>query len=244
MSFDTIRRIVNPVVTRLKDNAGAGTELTMGAIGEGVLGRSGTTIAPTMPKDSSVHGIVQVGTTDLECWFMGAINGTAVTTAVVSKGVIRATPVCLAQTRKLDMIGFNVNTTPGTSTALGRAGIYRSTNVRDNCYPGALLVDGGEYDCTSTGFKVTALSNVVLDAGEVYWFATFFGGTGTAPTCDLLTNNTGPVIAVGTGATPASLQHFGYVTATVTYGALPLQYPIATAITAGALVAVAVRFSA
>lgn len=73
-------------------------------------------------------------------------------------------PFPIATERAIDRIAFEV-TTGGTAGSVGRLGIYAD----DDGNPGALLLDAGTVDTTSTGAKEIAVAET-LDAG-LSWLA-------------------------------------------------------------------------
>lgn len=79
----------------------------------------------------------------------------------------------------IDRLAFSV-TTGGTAGSVGRACIYDSNPITN--LPTKLLVDGGEFDCTSIAVKAGVV-NFALEP-KLYWFGTFFGVA--APTLQVL----------------------------------------------------------
>jgi hypothetical protein len=133
----------------------------------------------------------------------------------------------------LDRIGVYVST---LSTLTARLGIYADDG---NCYPGALLLDAGTIDVTSTGAKKLTI-NQALAANTLYWFVVVAGAT---PAIYCI-----PVAAVisilGVSSALGTAQSAGLYAA-LTYGALPATFPSSpTMITAAPIPAIFVRLSA
>jgi hypothetical protein len=138
----------------------------------------------------------------------------------------------------VDQVGFNV-TTGGTSGSKARCGIYASEPSGYALAPGALLADGGEYDTTTTGAKITTLSSTLtLKDGAMYWLA-FICGT-AAPTVTTFTSGWHIF-----GRNSGFNAQFGWQKTSFGYGALPATFPIAPqpGICSSAATLVVVRFA-
>jgi hypothetical protein len=118
--------------------------------------------------------IKQIGTTPWERWYaLGQVATAQPGTYGTIVDRLLATPFVSPRGGTIDRLGFEV-TTGGSAGSKLRVGIYKSTSPT-NIYPDALVVDGGEYDTTTTGVKATTVS-VALEPDVVYW-ACFIGGT-------------------------------------------------------------------
>jgi len=93
-------------------------------------------------------------------WGMGPVDN-------LSADVLRAHAFMVWTRRTVwDRIGISVRVASATAGAKARLGVYENG---PNNYPGKLLLDAGEVDITSTGFKEIPI-NLVLDRG-IYWIA-------------------------------------------------------------------------
>jgi hypothetical protein len=173
--------------------------------------------------------------TQLQSWFRQV--GTSPTTLIHSPGTIRtttstgapslgtlvATPFLSGRGGVIDTIYFQVTT--GVATAVGRCGIYTSTSDT-NLYPYALVVDSGEFDCSTATVKSTSIS-VQLDPNNVYWLVANFGTA--APTTRVNgTPGCGPML--GMASTIGSAIRHGLTVAS-SYAALPSTFPGSAAFT-------------
>lgn len=181
----------------------------------------------------------QIGTTPLEIWYNQAMNSGAVTTVAAAVAATTSTmyaiPFAPRKGYTLDRLAFVVTTL--MASTVGRLGIY--TNAIDQqYYPGTLLVDGGEFDCSSTGAKIATISQA-LAAGAMFWFVFHFDNTtalASGPTIRALPVYTiesylGTSSSLGTPSTQLAL-------AGQTYGALPASFA------AGAIVSTATPMAA
>jgi len=125
---------------------------------------------------------------------------------------------------RVDRIGFSVIGAGGAGS-VARCGIY--TNTAGTNYPGTLVVDGGEFVTTSTGFKVATI-DTILEPG-LYWFV-YLAGT-AAPTVKCASTNDGSALFFGWSSNLTNRQH-GWVV-TQTYGALPTSFPAGGVVNSG-----------
>jgi hypothetical protein len=123
-----------------------------------------------------------------------------------------ATPIWLPGGITVDRLGVEVTT--AVATAVYRLGIYRDAGG----IPGALLVDGGTVDCSTTGNKTVTISQAINDPG-LYWLA---GSPQVAvATIRGITHAPGLLaLASGLANPPATGGHGGYSRTGVS-GALP-----------------------
>jgi len=153
----------------------------------------------------------------------GRCNCTAGGTVAYAKDRLVAIPFLMNAPFRIDSVQFNV-TTGGAAGSKARCGIYDSVDDRNGRpYPGALLADGGEFDSTATGVKLTSVS-IDCEPGHLYWFA-YACGT-AAPTVRSV-----PLAAlkptVGADAAMAGTPYWG-VYVSLTYAALPKAFPLDT----------------
>jgi hypothetical protein len=122
--------------------------------------------AQGFPHEPNPSTPMQAGTSPIEAWYSGVVNQTAYSALAlpVFDGV-RARTYTIGRDCVLSAIAFEVTT--GAGGAVGRVALYRSTSGR-NIYPSSLVVDGGEFDCSTTGIKVTTGLSIFLKAG-LYW---------------------------------------------------------------------------
>lgn len=159
----------------------------------------------------------QRGTSPWESWYSGVVNQTAYAAVAHAVDNIYCLPVVIGKGGFIDRVAFEV-TTGGAAGSVGRCGIYRATS-RKNIYPGALVVDGGEKDTTSSGVKSTTV-NVFLRAG-LYYFCMLTGVA--APTLrDLAVASASPILGLPT--TMGANNHY-HVTVAFPYAALPSAFP-------------------
>jgi len=91
------------------------------------------------------------------------MSGNMVTGAIGNS--LLAAPFVSGKGGRIDRIAFEVTTTSVGNFA--RVGIY-SSKTDEDLYPDKLVVDGGEFDCSSLGIKSTTI-DVELVANKVYW---------------------------------------------------------------------------
>jgi hypothetical protein len=101
------------------------------------------------------------------------------TAASHSVDILRLRPFYSEIAGDIDRLAFSV-TTGGAGGSVGRACIYDSDPVTN--LPKKLIVDGGEFDCTTVAVKVANV-NVRLEP-KLYWIGTIFGVN--APTLQVL----------------------------------------------------------
>lgn len=180
----------------------------------------------------------QVGTSPLEAWYYGgATKAQAPSTAAVAINKLQALPFICERGGTVDRLSFRV-TAVGTAGSVARVGIYKNAGDND-LEPGALVVDGGEYDTTATGVKTTTISNV-LSPG-LYWFAYVCGTAAPTVRSIAIASINNAILGVpgsssGSWSIPWSVNY--------TYAALPDPYTAGGAsLTGGVTTAIAVRFS-
>lgn len=129
-----------------------------------------------------MRSYVQVGAgTAGEGWFSaGLVNGTALTSGALAVDTLFAQPFYNGPTTTLDRIAFLV-TTGGAAGSVSRCGIYANVPIvlgaptsTVQVTPQTLVVDGGEFDTTTTGIKSTVISTT-LTANTLYWFVFLCG---------------------------------------------------------------------
>ena len=97
----------------------------------------------------------------------GMLGGTALTTGAPAAGTMRAVPFrCPNRRGTIDLLAIQVTTLLAGSA---RVGLFRNADkAGQNLYPGALIVDSGVLDTTTTGLKSAAVS-ATYDPGELLW---------------------------------------------------------------------------
>jgi hypothetical protein len=162
------------------------------------------------------------GTTGMERWYAAGviISGSGLSTGAPVVATLQAIPIISLHGGTVDRIAFEV-TTGGSAGSKARVGIYAATS-QSNIYPNALVVDGGEFDTTTTGVKVATVS-ATLDPNVRYW-AAYLCGT-AAPTIRVPTNTQldGTIIGISS-AIGNQMPPWG-VRVAQTYGALPGTFP-------------------
>jgi len=156
-------------------------------------------------------------------WFtpsMVAATGAQLNTLTLNEA--EAIPIIL-RAGTLDRIGTNQSSgaTPGE---FFRLGIYSDDG---NGYPGALLVDGGQVDRSTSGFKTVTIS-LAVTAG-IYWIVQAQQGGSSLGNCVISGSNSegNRPIAVNTMADATNLFAFapaGYKTTGIS-GAFPATWP-------------------
>jgi hypothetical protein len=142
---------------------------------------------------------------------------TATTNTSAIVGRLYLIPFVNGAAATADRIGFNV-TTGGAAGSVARCGIY-SAKTDGTFLADTLLVDGGEFDTTTTGIKEATISQA-LAADTLYWFA-FTAGT-AAPQLSHSTLGNGSILgAPSTSPTAVAFFYFPVQT----YGALPATAP-------------------
>lgn len=190
---------------------------------------------PNTTKD--ISAFVQRGTAaPITQWYCSFIVNA--TFASASQGVdqLRSVPFISGAGGAIDTIAFEV-VTGGAVGAVGRVGIYEATSDT-NLYPGALVVDSGQFDCTTTGVKSATIS-ATLKPNTLYWFAYHLGG---ATSTLRLLNTTSTPNVMGFGAALGGSSRSG-LTGAQAYGALPATYNAGQTFATGGLAAVFVHFS-
>lgn len=133
-------------------------------------------------------------------------------------GTLRARPLVVGRDCTLTAIGLIVNT--GAANAKARIGIYESDAAGG---PGSLLVDSGEFDCSTNQRKLTTGLSVALSASKVYWVAAI-GGTASA-TFALVSSSAVLLNTMTAAASATTGSVFAAVTVAQAYGALPSTFP-------------------
>lgn len=139
-------------------------------------------------------------------------------------------PIWLPASSSVDRLGVEV-TTVGAAGSVIRVGMYDDDG---GGRPGALLVDAGTVDATTTGAKELTVTQD-LASGGVYWLAAV-AQVATAT----LRSATGPLLPVGTdtlAAATAATPPVGFYENSIS-GALPASATPVTTTTAGYLVGV------
>lgn len=189
------------------------------------------------PHEPNPSTPMQAGTSPLECWYSGMVNQTAYSTVAGVLDFIRAYPVVIGRSGIIDRLAFEV-TTGGAAGAVARCAIYRPTSEK-NHYPSSLVVDGGEFGCTSIGVKAASVS-IFLGAG-LYWLCQL-QGVAVSTSRRTLAAGTSSVFGV-----PITLGAFpnDTINTAFSYAAFPATFPGGGLYLAGSAVrGVHVRFSA
>jgi hypothetical protein len=178
----------------------------------------------------------QRGTAEFEAWYSDVVNQNSYSTTTVVVDTHYTRPFVVGFPASIDRIAFEV-TTGGGGGSVGRCGFWRSTSPR-NLYPSSLVVDGGEFDCTTTGIKAATIDVGLV--GDLYWSSVLAGVS--APVCrNAPIGAQGAMLGVptGMGASQQNVLHPGRA-----YGALPSTYPAGAGLQAGTgRVVVHVRYS-
>jgi hypothetical protein len=142
--------------THIRDNLNAlAVSLPPGAKTVGTSGGFGETWHPNL---------VAVGTS------------TSTQSVALTSSQIYASPLMIPR-GTLDRMSFSVTI---SATATARQGIYEAVSATDP-YPGALIVDSGDVNLSSTGLKTTTI-NVVIEPTKMYWIVLQTGATGASIT--------------------------------------------------------------
>lgn len=147
---------------------------------------------------------------------VGFTTGTGLTT-----GNLRARPWVPGKAGTLTALGLLCSL--GVATAKARIGIYDSDS---NGYPGTLLAESGELDCSTNGRKLTTGLSVSLNPAKVYWVA-FIGGTAN-PNLAVMNTNLYLGVTVAAAATSAAVGMVG-LTVVQAYGSMPGTFPAGAA---------------
>ena len=189
---------------------------------------------PTMSgSGTDISYFRHYGTGTYEAWFTSPRSGTALAGSALTAARMYAMPFICPKAITLDRIGVYVST---LSTTTARLGIYADNG---NCYPGALVLDAGTIDVTTTGAKTITI-NQALSANSLYWLVIICAAT-PAIYCIPVA---GVINVLGTSNALGTAQNAGlYVSQT--YGTLPSTFPASpTMITAAPIPAIFVRLSA
>lgn len=131
--------------------------------GTAELGQIPNPIAPS----GGVWGIVRHYATAYQLYTPGA-------TAVLNQ--LFATPFKMQKGQAVSHIGLSVSTASGG--ALGQAALYAARS--GDYYPTTLLAESGEFDASTTGFKETTLSTVVIAPYTGVYWGVVHGNSGVA----------------------------------------------------------------
>ena len=142
---------------------------------------------------------------------------TSSTTGLEGINSLTYVPFFIPKKISLDRLGIRCATTRAGS--LSRIGIYNNSS---NGLPSNLLLDAGELDTSSVGFKESII-NLSLNIGW-YWLAA---------NCNILTPNVqisnsffGSLYFAGSDAPTTASNDFCYSQGSVAYGALPSVAPV------------------
>ena len=182
------------------------------------------------------------GGAGLERWYYGGLltaNAAFGTGINPANNSLFSFPFCAPRGGTLDRIAINNSiASPGNFV---RIGIY-NTSSDTNLYPGTLLLDAGEVDCTSAAILSITI-NQVLVAGQLYWLTINFSNVGIT-TYNIPYLDCWPIF----GGSDGFLNANGVgVYVGQAYGAMPATYPAGGTVwnsTNGAIPAIGVRFSA
>jgi hypothetical protein len=180
-----------------------------------------------------------VGTTDMEIWYPCgqpyAANTGITSTATFAVNTLQAVPFIAPRNSVIDRIAFE--TTNGQASTFGRAGIYKTVS-NTNMYPGALVVDGGEFSLAAAGIKSATINTALPDC--YYWAVLLHSAS--AVTFRVLLQNT-PLLGFTSSVFTESGNQF--LSRSQTYGALPSTFPASPATkVGGSTPLIAIRFSA
>ena len=177
-----------------------------------------------------------IGESGSERWYACGMPNTSATQAFanLSTNTFLAMAFLDARGGTIEKLGILVTTAAGAGKK-ARLGIYDSISDT-NLHPNNLIVDGGEIDIDSIGFKTVTI-NQTLEAGKLYWFAS-------------LSNDTAIVIGwaggglwrIFGGNSAFNSERFGWVV-THTYSALPATFPTAIMKDSSNLVEIVCNFS-
>lgn len=152
-------------------------------------------------------------------YFGSFLTGGALTTqAVGSVNSLRAFPFFVPKTERFDRISINVATAGTGTTPRVRLGIYADDG---SVYPGALVLDAGEIDVSTTGVKELTIDQKLI-GGKLYWLVLVGQDTASLVVNAISAADAIPVSGFDSGLT--GTPYLGYAH-TQTYGALPASYP-------------------
>jgi hypothetical protein len=143
---------------------------------------------------------------------LGANSSTSTSSPAIN--YIYAVPFLVLKTEAFDRISIYVNTLAIEGKA--RLGIYYDSNTS----PGALLLDAGEVDTSTTGAKEIAINQIL--APGLYWLAIIYSVTPVILACNQVIN------VLGFGTPSFSSNAIGNSTCYLTsqaYGELPNPHP-------------------
>lgn len=155
---------------------------------------------------------------------MSVINA-ALSTSTTSPAAntLFAMPLVVPKTTKFDIISFAVTT---TGVANAHAGIYRDNG---NCYPGALIFDTGDIDCSTGTIKNTTItSSLQIFQPDLYWLA--WEVSAATIQVRIIPGNSTQIAILGFGTNMTAAQPgYGYQVSH-TYGAMPDPFTAAATI--------------
>lgn len=160
---------------------------------------------------------------------------TALATANLAVDTLFAVPFIHSNGFRISVLGLNVTT--GVATSVARHGVYECQNdLAGNIYPGDLVIDSGQIDCSTTAFKEASVS-LDLEEGRIYWRVVVFG----TAAC---TSNTVPLAStdmlLGTNAGVLKT----YLSVAFPYAALPQSFPLGATFAATVPPALFYRYAA
>jgi hypothetical protein len=180
-------------------------------------------VAPTNANDEVTKAYTDAGdariTPKVNSWIV-PVSGGGSGSGAPGVNLLKLCPWLNRGTITIKAFGVNV-VTAGAATSLYRMGIY---NDDGSGYPGTLVVDSGQVDCTTTGAKsITLGTSLVLPAG-LYWIGGVAQGTSGGQTITITGGSLdfipGYVYASLTTTISAPASTHSYTQSAVT-GALP-----------------------
>lgn len=148
-------------------------------------------------------------------WYSGIPYHTLGTTTGFTINSLRAIPYAISFDHTLT--GIRVEVTTATAGGKARIGIYSDNG---SGYPGSLLLDAGEVDCSTTGMKEVTISQALTKSMKKVWLSVNVNSAsngfrwigGAAQTYSFLGRDSSGV-------------HGNVYRVTSAYGALPANYP-------------------
>lgn len=137
--------------------------------------------------------------------------------ATAGTGNIRSTPIVFGRSGTVNRLGVVATST--VANAKGRIGLYEAGTTG---YPTTLIVESGELDVSSSGFKSTSGLSASVSGGKAYWLA-WLGGTASG---SMLAPSTNTVVSI-LGGQPQTTTNTIIVGITVaqSYGSMPGTFP-------------------
>jgi hypothetical protein len=145
---------------------------------------------------------------------VGLQNCSTLTTGAPAINEIWCVPFIPNQRIAITSIGFRV-TSAGGAGSKARVGIYDMQSQSD-FMPKHLIYDSGEFSTTTTGNKQNTSISVVLEPGQMYWFA-YLAGTAAPTIRTIPPAGIYPLHGVGIAATVPEVG----ISLTYSYAALP-----------------------